>query len=298
MRLAGRVIAVVGGDDREQEIARQAAQTGAEVRAHGFPWPEGGIEGVALAASPSEAMAGADYALLPIPGLADDGSLFAPSSAQPIQPDAELLGSLAPGAHVILGAADDRLREAAALTDVGLVEYEDDQELMLLRGPAIVEGALEQAIAHTEVTIHDAQVAVVGQGNIGTLLTRTLVLLGAHVHVVARNPVQRAAAYASGEMPHPFDELAELAPQLAMLFSTVPTRVVGEAVLQQLPVGCLVMDLSAPPGGVDLAAARRLGHRAVWARGLGRRAPITVGRSQWQGIARRIARLEQERTAT
>ena len=40
------VIGMLGGDRREQEIARLAAATGATVRAHGFPWPERGIPGV------------------------------------------------------------------------------------------------------------------------------------------------------------------------------------------------------------------------------------------------------------
>src|SRR6266850_2207630 len=39
-------IGMLGGDKREQEIARRAAATGAEVRACGFPWPEQGISGV------------------------------------------------------------------------------------------------------------------------------------------------------------------------------------------------------------------------------------------------------------
>ena len=44
MNWQGLTIAIVGGDRREQEIARRAAATGADVRAHGFPWPENGIE--------------------------------------------------------------------------------------------------------------------------------------------------------------------------------------------------------------------------------------------------------------
>jgi dipicolinate synthase subunit A len=33
----------------------------------------------------------------------------------------------------------------------------------------------------------------------------------------------------------------------------------------------------------------------VWARGLGRRAPITVGRSQWAGIRKLIEEIERKR---
>jgi dipicolinate synthase subunit A len=80
-----------------------------------------------------------------------------------------------------------------------------------------------------------------------------------------------------------------------MLFSTVPAAVVGREALEGMPRGSLVMDLAAPPGGVDLAAATGLGLVAVWARGLGRRAPVTVGASQWQGIRRRIEAIEEER---
>jgi dipicolinate synthase subunit A len=193
---------------------------------------------------------------------------------------------------IILGQADDGLRAAAAACGLRLEVYENDTELFRLRGPAIVEGVLGQAIANTEVTIHAAAVGVVGHGNIGRLLTRTLVLLGADVHLFARNPIQRADAYAAGANPHPLTELRTLAPSLTMLFSTVPTRVVDRDVLAAMRAPALVMDIAAPPGGVDLDAARELGHRAVWARGMGRRAPITVGASQWSGIARRIMAAE------
>lgn len=294
--LSGCTIAVVGGDEREQEIARLAATTGAAVRAYGFPVPDRGIEGVALAESATGAINGARYALFPIPGMSLDGTLYAPAAPSPIRPDAVLLSRMEPGGAIILGTADDTLRAAAAAARISLHEYEPDTELMLLRGPAIVEGALRAAIENTPVTIHGSVVGVVGHGNVGRLLARTLVLLGAEVHVFARNPVQRADAATAGCHPHPLDELDQRAPTLAMLFCAVPARVVSTAVLEQLPAGSLVMDLSAPPGGVNLDAARELGHRAVWARGMGRRAPVTVGRSQWVGISRRIANLEEQRS--
>jgi dipicolinate synthase subunit A len=293
MSLAGRRLAVVGGDEREQEIARLAAAEGANVTAFGFPWPDEGIAGVRPSRDAAEALRDARYALFPIPGISADGSLFAPAAPEPIVPTAALLRELATGAHVILGAADERIAAAAAEAGVTLHEYEGDTELMLLRGPAIVEGALAAAIANTRVTIHEANVCVVGHGTIGALFARTLVLLGARVTVAARNSVQRAAARAVGAQAVPLTDLPVLAPSLAMLFSTVPAAVVGRDVLERLPRGSLVMDLAAPPGGIDLDAARELGHVAVWARGLGRRAPVTVGASQWYGIRKRIELIEE-----
>ncbi len=288
--LTGTVIALVGGDQREREIARRAALTGATVRAFGFPWPDGGIDGVAAVVDAGAALDGARFALFPIPGIAKDGALFAPAIApERIIPDAGLLSAMAPQAHIILGAADDGLKAAAEQCGIGLHEYESDVRLMLLRGPAIVEGTIKVIVENTDRTIHDGKVCVVGQGTIGTLLTRTLVLLGAHTYVAARNPVQRAAAHAAGAQAIPLEDLPELAETLDVVLSTVPAPVVGPDVIARLPNHALVVDLAAPPGGADLAAAEARGLTAVWARGLGSRAPVTVGASQWSGIVERIA---------
>ena len=287
-------IGMLGGDKREQEIARRAAATGADVRAYGFPWPEQGIPGVRQMRDPAAVLRGARIALFPIPGIAATGALFAPAAPAPIIPDRALLAGMAPRAHIILGWADNNLKAHAQALSITLHEYEWDRSLMLQRTPAILEGLIKIVIENSAITIHNANACVVGQGTIGAVLARYLVALGARTHVAARNPEQRAAALVAGATPHRLEELTALAPQLDFLFSTVPSRVVGEDALAQLPKSALVVDLAAPPGGVDFEAAKRLGLRAIWGRGLGSRAPVTVGASQWGGIRERIEKILQE----
>jgi len=289
-------IGMLGGDKREQEIARRAALTGAEVRAHGFPWPEQGIPDVKYLNDPAAVLKGAKFALFPIPGISANGALFAPTAPAPIVPDYAVLSGMAPRAHIILGWADKSLKVHAQALSIGLHEYEWDRSLMLQRTPAILEGLLKIAIENTAITIHNSTACVVGQGTIGAILTRYLVALGAHTHIAARNPEQRAAAFVAGATPHLLEELPELAPRLDFIFSTVPARVVGEDVLSRLPKSALIVDLAAPPGGVDFDAAKHLGLLAIWGRGLGSRAPVTVGASQWGGIRARIERILAEET--
>jgi dipicolinate synthase subunit A len=283
-----QTIAIVGGDRREQEIARQAGMTGADVRGFGFPWPEKGIANVTRAKDASSALRAANIALFPIPGMSAEGALFAPAAPSPIVPDRAMLAGMRAPAHIILGWANDPLKAHCQSLSITLHEYEWDVELMLLRGPAIVEGMLKAIIENTDITIHRSRVCVVGQGTIGSLVTRWMVALGAHTHVAARNPVQRAAAHVMGAQAHPLEELPSIAPTLDTIISTVPAQIVGRGVLSLLPEHALLVDLAAPPGGIDRETAKELGLKFVWARGMGSRAPVTVGASQWSGIKKRI----------
>lgn len=285
-------IAILGGDAREQEIARLAATTGATVTAYGFPWPDSGVAGVTLTTTAEDCLQDAHFCLMPIPGIAMDGSIFA---NEKIIPRDDLLSVMADGAHIILGKADEGLKNSAHRLGIGIHEYEHDQELMLLRAPAIVEAAIRIIIENTAITIHKAAICVVGQGNIGSVLTRSLIALGARVTVAARNPVQRAAACTLGAEALPLERLAGAAPGFDMIMSTVPAPIVTRQIIDELPATALVMDLSAPPGGVDLEYAESTGRKAIWARALGRRAPVTVGGSQWTGIRKIISGLLEGR---
>ncbi len=288
-------IAIVAGDAREQEIARCAVRAGAKVRAYGFPWPEAGIEGVYHAKDAADALKGADIALFPIPGIADDGGLFTPGFSERIIPSVEMLSGMTPDAHIILGWADENLRTCCAARGISLHEYEWDVDLMLLRGQAIVEGVLRIIIENTQITIHKANICLVGQGTIGALLTRTLIGLGAHVSVAARNPVQRAGAYAAGAESYTLDQLPDILPDMDVIIGSVPKQIIGADLLATIRPDALLVDVAAPPGTIDRETAKALGIKAVWARGMGSRAPITVGRSQWTGISRRIEDIMEQR---
>jgi dipicolinate synthase subunit A len=279
----GLVVAFIGGDRREAELATIARGEGAEVRIFGAPEIAGGVT---PSASLHEALDGADVAVMPVPLNAPDGSLYAPFASEAIRIDEAALGKMNDGAHVIIGRADDPLRKAASQAGVTVHEYEGDTDLMLLRAPAIAEGAIRVAIERSPVTIHHTDIGVLGFGRIASTLARSLIALNARVHVFARRVEVRAAADALGATPHSFEEIPDVFGRLPIVYSVVPALVLNEDRLRHLPDGALVVDLAAPPGSVDLDAAARLGLDGFWARGLGASAPRTVARSQWIGVDR------------
>ena len=289
LNLIGRVGAVLGGDGREVEIVRQLVACGASVRTCGLP--PGGAEaaGTPACATVAEAVQGAEIVICPIPLPAVDGSLYAPAAQSKLIVDAESLKGMQPGGLVITGRVSPQMKDAASALGLRIREYEHEADLMLLRAPAIAEGAIKVAIEHTDVTLHRNPCMVVGFGKIGPILARTLLGLGARVTVAARNPVQLAEAWAMGCETVHIRDLRERTSGMVVIFNTVPALLFTQEVLHRLGGETLLIDLSAPPGGVDVASADRLGLRAIRARGLGGRAPRTVGQSQWVGISRILA---------
>lgn len=286
----GMEVAFIGGDRRESEMAVIARDNGANARTYGNPEPRD-ARGIRRCASLEEALEGTRIAVLPVPLMDSDGTVYAPHATAPFRLKQKHLSLMATDAHIVVGKANDDLRTAAEVAGVTVHEYESDTDLMLLRAPAIAEGAIRVAIERSPVTIHGSPIAVTGFGRIASVLAASLIALKAKVHVIARRPEARAAAYAIGAEAHDFEDIPELFPQMLILFNTVPARIIGEDQLRHLPENALVIDLSAPPGGMDLEAAQRLGLNNFWARGLGASAPSTVARSQWIGVDRIISRV-------
>jgi len=283
--LTGRKAVVLGGDARETETLRLLKKHGAVIEAYGCPPGAEAVLGRPQAASLEQALQGANLIILPIPLPALDGKLYAPESPQPIYLDNETLKPAA-SAILITGVATPAVKTAAVELGLHLHEYERDEELMMLRAPAIAEAAVCVAIQNSLVTIHQSNVLIVGFGRIGSVLGNLLAAMHAHCYTATPLPIERARAYQAGFNVHGLNELPQLIGEMAIVFSTVPTTVVTRDVLARVAPDAVVIDMAAPPGGVDHAAAKELGVKCIWARGLGRFAPRTVAASQWMGIQR------------
>lgn len=118
----------------------------------------------------------------------------------------------------------------------------------------------------------DARVLVIGMGRIGRVLTQELEALGATVCAASRHAAHTAHTVPTGDYG---DALA----RCDAVVNTAPALVLDAAALAQLPPSCLVLDLASAPGGVDFAAAKRLGLPVRWELSLpGRMFPASAGR--------------------
>jgi dipicolinate synthase subunit A len=228
-------------------------------------------------AAPSLGGAGeADCVILPLPALEGE-KLNAPLSAH--RPTLEeVLDPLRPGQLLCAGRVTPALEKEAGDRGLRLVDYFAREELAVANAIPTSEGAIQIALEELPITLHGARVLVIGAGRLGKVLAWQLKGLGASVSLAARRWADLAWAQVWGCGTERSDELGSWLCAYDLIINTVPAPVLGEGELGEVKPGCLVIDLASPPGGVDFAAAARLGVKTVWALSLpGKTAPVTAG---------------------
>ena len=249
--------AVIGGDARFSRLAEL-------LRADGHLALCAGLEGAGAACLPLEdAVKDAEIVILPLPACAGE-TVNAPLAADKIE-IRRLAGLIRPCQTVLAG------KPAGTLTElVPCVDYFAREELTVRNAAATAEGALEILMRELPVTLLGERILVVGFGRIGKLLALRLHLLGARVTVSARKPADRAWIQCLG-LEAADTERLDVSGFRAVV-NTVPALVLDEKRLLRLDRDCLCLDLASKPGGVDFAAAQRLGLRTIHALGLPGRA--------------------------
>lgn len=252
-------VSFVGGDERALAAARRLREHGCAVRCAGLSLLH---PTDLLCTSPGDAAVGADAVVLPLPYTKDATTLYAPFSATPI-PLCEL--DFARGTRVFCGKADFALRARAEACGWHLEDYANWESFAVGNAVPSAEGAISLAMTHLPVCLLGRQVVLLGFGRIARHLCGLFRAFGAHVTVCARRSEHRLLAESMGARALPFSERAQALPSCELLYNTVPSLVLDEALLSLLPRTALLIDLASAPGGIDFAAAAGQGLRCIWA---------------------------------
>ena len=254
--------AVIGGDLRCAYLAGLLASDGYKVIASGF-------DGADLppcvtgCTNPAQAVALAEFVILPMPVTTDGSTINAPFSRSRITLD-EVLGAMKPSQKLVGGAVSSEVREEVEARGLSIVDYLHREELAVYNAVPTAEGAIQLAMEELPITIHGARCLVTGYGRIAQALAERLGALGADVTVAARKFSDIARAQSQG---HAGIELAHLdeAGDFDVIFNTVPALIFDRARLEKLEKATLLIDLASRPGGVDFSAAAELQIKTVWA---------------------------------
>ncbi|MDD3261364.1 MAG: dipicolinate synthase subunit DpsA [Oscillospiraceae bacterium] len=261
MRIDRSSFGILGGDRRQLALAESIAGDGFTVVACGFENAE--FSDDIQKADLRKTAAACGTLLLPLPVTVDGKNLKAEYADDPIPLDEAFAAALS--GHCVYGGMLGRaLAACPQLEEVEMQDYYAREDFALRNAAVTAEGALEFAMREYPGTICGSRCLVAGFGRIGSQLAPRLRALGAEVSATARRPETAALIEAAGCRVLPIAQL-ESGGSYDILFNTIPAEVFTRRVLSAYPRGMLLIDLSSAPGGVDMAAAKKLGLCALHA---------------------------------
>ena len=239
---------IAGGDSRIGYMAEKLAAAGYTVFAHGVSSdriPKKSIE---------EGAKEADAVILGMPVSKDGKTLFAPFSETEISLRT-LLPLLKKETPVLCGMASEEVRHVFSEAGISLRDYFAREDTALLNAVPTAEGAIEIAMRRLPVTLRGTKCLVTGYGRIGKYLAGILAALGARVTVSARKESDFALCRMAGVESVHTEKLDTAVRECRVIFNTIPSPVLTDAVLSKLRPDCLIIDLASLPGGIDAESA-------------------------------------------
>lgn len=279
-----------GGDERFASLTGMLAENPTHtVYSIGFGTRLRETPGVRCLDQLSQLQQQPDLLILPMP-LSEDGvHLKAPCHPGTPILLRYLLDLCHRGTLVFHGKGDQSFKAACEERGLIPIDYLDDEAFTVKNAAATAQAALTLAAELLPMAFFDCEVMVLGGGRIARVLCRLLTAYGASVTCLARSPEQRVWASLTGASALPLTHIGA-APPPQLVFSTIPSMVLGEQELMLLPPDCLMIELASRPGGIDPHAAHRLGRRLVQAPSLpGRTVPVSAARWLCQLIAQKEA---------
>lgn len=272
-------ISIIGGDLRIAELAKIMASEGTKVYTYGLEKANLTDENI-ISCKSLEELAKKDSKLIigPVPFSKNQNTISAPFALAEIYIE-NFIKVVKSGSIFISGKLDSVINDMFKRINVTAIDVMQREEFTILNAVATAEGAIELAMQKTPITLHEANVLVLGFGRIGKILSKMLDGIGANVFCEARKNSDIAWIRAYGYEPIHLDNLNNNLEKFDIVFNTIPSMIIDEERLRLLKKDCIILDVSSMPGGVDFERAEDLGIKASLELGLpGKVAPKTAAK--------------------
>lgn len=262
-----KTFGVLGGDKRSFYLAKALKDDGYKVRLWGF-------EKLGTMDCEIASALDSDIIILPVIPFSDDENVVSPYSNSNLNLK-EYEDTLKD--KIIFTGIKDKFVSAFPDLENKVSSYSDREEFAVKNAVPTAEGAIEQALKHSDITINGSKVLVCGYGRIGKVLSEMLRGMGADVTVSARKQSDLAWIKLNGFAGIKTGDFTEIN-SYNFIFNTIPSLILSEDVLRELNKDTLIIDLASLPGGVDFAYAEKCGIKAIHALSLpGKIAPKSAG---------------------
>lgn len=270
-----RKYTVIGGDLRNVKLAEAIHADGNEVNIFGFK--NAGFEStIAENKDLEEAIDDSEIIIGPLPCSNDNENFNAPFHNEKIHMN-EVFRIMKKNQLFIAGRISEKASQLAKAYNVYAIDILEREEMAVLNAIPTAEGAIQIAMEELPVTLNGSKILVLGYGRVGKTLSKMLAGIGADIYVEARKYSDIAWIKAYGYKPVYINELKNVIGEMAVIYNTIPYKLLDSEMLESLGKDCLIIDLASKPGGVDFERAKELGIKVIWALSLpGKVAPVTA----------------------
>lgn len=198
------------------------------------------------------------YFILPFGGISESGQI----ANTHLRLTEEVLLSLPEDCVILTPIRYPKLMELLTKVPRKCEVIFDYDEVAIYNSIPTAEGVIYNIIKNTDITIHQAEILVIGSGRTSLTIARDLKALGACVSVTFRKKRDEARLFEMGLQPIHVDLMVEDLQHYDVIVNTVPALVLDEKALDHVNKNCYIMDVSSKPGGVDFDYAKQLGIQA------------------------------------
>ncbi|WP_349410548.1 dipicolinic acid synthetase subunit A [Pseudalkalibacillus sp. SCS-8] len=277
--LTGIKAAIIGGDARQLEVIRKLTELDAQLYLVGFDQLDHGFTGATKMDLDELPIQELDALILPVSGSGPNGEIETIFSNKKIQFSEELLQKTKQACTVFSGITNPFLTKCTSNANRKHIKLFERDDVAIYNAIPTVEGTIMMVIQHTDFTIHQSNVMVLGFGRVGFTVARTFANLGANVSVGARRSEHIARITEMGFKPFYLTELEKEVESVDVCINTIPAPIITQNVISKIPSHTLIIDLASKPGGTDFRFAEKRGIKALLAPGLpGIVAPKTAGK--------------------
>ena len=159
---------------------------------------------------------------------------------------------------VFAGKIQGQWQEFFQESNITYIDFMKSDKLAMENAHITAEAVLGLILTTGKYCISQEKYLVSGYGKCGRAITRKLLALGGKVTVLARSSEARKQARADGAEAVPFAYGPKEAYGCRVLINTVPQRVIGELIIDNLSEDCMIIDI-ASIWGVDQQRALERG---------------------------------------
>lgn len=241
-------VAIVGGDLRFVRLAQILSSKNFDVAVYGLCHPDI-PDDVTVCSSLSE-LKYYPYIIGPIPFSKDGKCVFTPMCNGYISVEQFFLA--VSNSYVLGSVLNPHMCEQFEKHHIAYCDIMKMNEIAILNAIPTAEGAIQYAMQHSEITLHNSKCLVMGYGRCGKILAQKLDALGACVSVEARSTTDLSFISTYGYTPIPLNELKSYLPEFDFIFNTIPVKFLDASYIDLFNPEVVYIELASAPGGIDI----------------------------------------------